>query len=141
MAKILIVEDDQLLRDAMCALLRAERHEVLETGDGKEAIQRFESFAPDLVVTDIIMPDVEGLETIQSMRLVSPGVKILAISGGGRVGPDQYLTIAVKLGAASALEKPFSGPEFLGEVRRLLAAPAPGVPLESSCGLEAHQGA
>jgi len=74
----------------------------------------------DLVITDLIMPEQEGLETISRLKKMHPGVKIIAISGGGRIGPDAYLPAALELGADRIFSKPFDVQEIVDSVRELL---------------------
>jgi YesN/AraC family two-component response regulator len=80
----------------------------------------FENFKPDLVITDIIMPEKEGLETIFELRKKYPGIKIIAISGGGRISPDGYLPSAKLLGADMVFQKPLIPKEFIAAVSKLL---------------------
>ena len=77
-------------------------------------------FAPDLVLTDILMPDKEGLETIQELLALHPKLKIVAMSGGGKFGPDSYLVLAQKLGAKATLQKPFMREELINTIRDVL---------------------
>jgi len=107
MSRILLIDDDQTLRRAMRIALEKSGCEVLEAGDGHAGIAAFKAQSVDLVVTDLIMPDMEGIETIQTLRKLSPHLPIIAISGGGRGTPDNYLHFASKFGAALAFAKPF----------------------------------
>jgi hypothetical protein len=116
-AKILIVDDDAQVRRFLAKLLEIEGYEVLEAGNGKEA-QAFCRKTPiDLMITDLVMPEQEGLETIQVIRKHWPNVPVIAISGafGGR-----FLEVAKKMGADAAFRKPFEPDSILGEVRRLV---------------------
>jgi YesN/AraC family two-component response regulator len=87
---------------------------------GKASMRLFREEAADLVITDIIMPDQEGIETIMELRRDFPEVKIIAISGGGRVRPDEYLHMAKTMGAHLTLLKPFEQQELLSAVQKLL---------------------
>lgn len=122
MTRILIVDDDTLVRDALVLLLERDGHEVLEAVNGVEAIAIFRERLPDLVITDIIMPDMEGFETIREMRRIAAGLKIIAISGGAPIGSQDILELASRLGADEIFAKPIDRDEFLSSVSRLLAA-------------------
>lgn len=122
MAKILIVDDEQQLRDVLKTVLQDEGHEVVEASNGNVALEQFRQTATDLIITDIVMPDKEGLETIIDFRRMYPGVKIIAMSGGGRTSPHDYLDMAKKLGAAEVIAKPFSIDDFLKCVEMVLRA-------------------
>jgi CheY-like chemotaxis protein len=110
--QILLVDDDDLSRGTIHQMLERAGHQVTSTDRGSEALQMFEARRPDLVVTDLIMPDTDGLELIQALRKLEPMVKILAISGGGRVNANEYLNVARKFGALAVLAKPFSNQEL-----------------------------
>ncbi len=99
MPTILIIEDDTDLRRMLVKLLEREDFRVLEAGTGLEALQVLEYYIPDMVVTDIIMPDQDGIGTINELKKRYPEIKIIAISGGGRMLSKDYLGIAKILGA------------------------------------------
>jgi DNA-binding response OmpR family regulator len=120
MSKILVIDDDKLIRSMVSQTLIAQGHEVIEAGDGNEGIDIYCRSQPDLVITDIIMPEKEGLETIKEIRDRSPQARILAISGGGRLGTMDFLQIARKLGADRILHKPFDPDELLDMVEDTL---------------------
>ena len=107
MLKILLVEDDELMRGSLRLGLTRAGHAVTEAENGKQALEAFRNQRPDIVVTDLIMPEVEGLETIKTIRTMDTVVKIIAMSGGGRMGPENYLPMAKCLGANHLLYKPF----------------------------------
>jgi len=90
MAGILIVEDDGDLREMLKMSLLQRKYTVIEASNGKEAIAKFKPSIVDLVVTDIIMPDEDGLKVIMKLREVKPNIRIIAISGGGKAGPGNY---------------------------------------------------
>jgi len=121
MSTVLIVDDDPQIRSWLRELLDAEGHQVIEAGDGNEALACFHRSHPDLVVLDIYMPNKDGLETILLLRKIDPDVKILALSGGVIKGYDVYKP-AKAFGAQAALGKPFSAKEFLTHVDGLLTA-------------------
>src|ERR1700730_5364656 len=100
MARILIIDDEPLVRKTIRATLEKAHHQVSEANDGRIGIQIFNSCpAADVVITDMLMPEQEGIKTISLLRSSHPNIKILAISGGGRVKNTEYLVMAAKLGA------------------------------------------
>jgi DNA-binding response OmpR family regulator len=121
MAKILLVDDNDDFREQSSQLLRLAGYMVTTAGNGNEALRLVQDDVFDLVITDLIMPEKEGIETIVKMRKQIPTLKIIAISGGGLIAPENYLVLARKLGAAQTLAKPFSGEELLGAVASVLA--------------------
>lgn len=126
MASILLVEDDEQLRPMLKLVLERVGHEVQEAGNGIEALEIYRRHPTDLVVTDLVMPDKEGLEIIMELRRTYPDVKIIAMSGGGRTGVQNYLELAKKLGADHILTKPFSNQEILDGIQMV-------VPPENVC--------
>ncbi|QTA88344.1 response regulator [Desulfonema magnum] len=123
MARILIIEDDELVRSMLKTMLEREGYEVLEAPDGKEGIKVSNNSPADLVITDIIMPEKEGIETIIELKQISPKMKIIAISGGGRIGAETYLNIAKKFGAAFTFTKPIDRKELLNAIQEVLKQP------------------
>ncbi|HMM13366.1 MAG TPA: response regulator [Parvibaculum sp.] len=108
MGKVLVIEDEPLVRDTILLALETDGHSVVTASDGREGMMKLGLQPFDVVVTDLIMPEQEGLESIRIIRRDYPGTRIIAISGGGRhVGTD-YLKAASLLGADFALQKPFS---------------------------------
>lgn len=120
MVKILIIEDEDSFRNVLVKMLSKAGFEVRQAGDGNQALEVCAQFMPDLVLTDIIMPDKEGLETIQELLEINPSLKIVAMSGGGRFGPDSYLPLAEKLGAKATLQKPFMREELIATINSVL---------------------
>ena len=100
-------------------------HTVIEARDGIEGLAKYPADGVDLVITDIVMPGKEGIEVIMELRLLYPQLKIIAISGGGRVAPTDYLRIATFLGAARMLAKPFYNLDLLAAIDELLPPMAP----------------
>src|SRR5690242_13143113 len=96
---ILLIDDDPLVRAAIRAMLEDAGYTVRSVGDGRAGMKAFRKKRPDLVITDIIMPEREGLETIIEMRTLWPEGPIIAISGGGRDGNADFLQMAERLGA------------------------------------------
>lgn len=122
--KILVIDDEYLVRYTLARILRGNGYEVATAADGERGIGAFRSFFPDLVITDIIMPRREGIETIRDMRKERPDTKIIAISGDLGSGDYDVLAIARQLGADDTLRKPFDAATLLSAVRRL-SAPIP----------------
>jgi DNA-binding response OmpR family regulator len=121
MARILIIDDDDQIRKMLRLTLNAAGFDVVEAQDGKIAMKLFhQDLTVDLVITDLIMPEKEGIETIIELRRDFPKVPIIAISGGGRIDPNDYLLLAKKLGAQITLEKPFSRKDIINAVNELI---------------------
>jgi CheY-like chemotaxis protein len=120
MAKILVFDDEPSILLMIKKMLEKAGHEVDVALNGKEGMTIFERNKPDLLITDIIMPEKEGLETIFELRRKYPDLKIIAISGGGRIGPDGYLPGAKLLGANAVFTKPLIPKEFLQTISDLL---------------------
>jgi DNA-binding response OmpR family regulator len=122
MARILIIDDDPQLRRLLARILHADGHEVIEASNGADGLARFAASPPALVITDILMPEKEGIETIRDLRRLAPTVPIIAISGGGASQKSmKFLDMAAKLGATVALAKPFRPPKLLETVALLLS--------------------
>jgi DNA-binding response OmpR family regulator len=120
MARILVVDDEIAIREMLKQYLERAEYDVLVAQNGKEALKLNRGTPVDLIITDIVMPEKEGLETIVEFRRQFPSVKIIAISGGGQIGANKYLDIAKALGAQKTFAKPFELRELLEEVRKLL---------------------
>ena len=114
MARILVVDDDEGVRMMLRVLMEKSGYEVVEAGNGNEAVLSIQAHTPALVIMDIVMPEKEGLETILEVRQFQPDLPIIAISGGGRIGPAHYLDDAVKFGASKVFTKPLN----LEDIRR-----------------------
>ena len=122
MQKILIIDDDEQMRNLLCRTMEYAGFNVEAASDGRKGLRLFEESPYDLVITDLIMPEQEGMETITFLRKNHPEVKIIAISGGGRIGPDTYLPAALELGADRAFAKPFPIDDIINAVKELLGA-------------------
>jgi len=120
MANLLIVEDSQELARFLERAAELGGHRVVLAGNGREALDRFAEGGIDLMVLDLVMPEMDGLEALDRLRKMNPSCPVLAISGGGRVGAEDYLRIAAELGAERTLAKPFTAQQFLSEVDALL---------------------
>jgi two-component system response regulator (stage 0 sporulation protein F) len=120
MAKILVFDDEPSILLMLKKMLERAGHEVDMALNGSDGLELFEKNKPDLLITDIIMPQKEGLEIIIELRKKHPDLKIIAISGGGRIGPDGYLPSAKHFGADLVFQKPLVQKEFIEAVAILL---------------------
>jgi DNA-binding NtrC family response regulator len=120
MAMILLVDDDESLRRAIGRALRNAGYEVHEAPTGREAMQVLDSAEPDLVLTDINMPEMDGIEVLIAFSRARPLVPIVAMSGGGLLPKQLLLHNAEALGAAITIEKPFELQDLLATVGRML---------------------
>ena len=107
MKKVLLIDDDELVVYALNKYLSRKGFEVITLNSGKKAIATYKSFQPDIIITDIIMPEVEGIELISEIRRIDTNIPIIAISGGSRLLDTSYLSTAELIGANATLEKPF----------------------------------
>ena len=120
MARILLIDDDVQVLATLRKMLEREGYEVVEASDGEKGLKLFRQNPTDLIITDLIMPEKEGVETIMEFNREFPGAKIIAISGGGRSNPKAYLEIVKDLGAQYAFSKPVGRKELVNAVRDLL---------------------
>ncbi len=120
MPKILVVDDDNHVRAVYARILSEAGFEVATARDGLEGLEVYRDEGADLVIMDIIMPEQEGLGTIRELRKEDTEVKIIAISGGGRIDPSDYLSVAKTFGADMAIAKPIERALLLEKVRELL---------------------
>ena len=120
MPGVLLVEDDKELREMLKLSLLRRGITVLEAENGKDAIVHFKPLLTDLVVTDLIMPEEDGLKVVIKLKELKPSIKIIAISGGGKVGPGSYLNLAKALGADAIYSKPFSVNDLISKIEQLL---------------------
>ena len=123
MARILVIDDEELVRASMRMILEAAGHEVAEAENGEQGIDRHRERRFDIVITNILMPHKEGIETILELRRDFASLKIIAISGGGRTRNLDYLEQARKLGADVTLAKPFSNEQLLESVDACRSGP------------------
>jgi DNA-binding response OmpR family regulator len=126
MAKVLVIDDDAAMRRLVRRILNGAGHEAVEAQDGVVGLAKFHAEAPDIVITDIIMPEREGVQTILEMRATGSQIGIIAMSGGGMGTAQLYLNIARDLGADAVLAKPFRPDELIAAVDRLLNRKPPG---------------
>lgn len=121
MARILLIDDEELVRFSLRQILEIDGHDVDEAADGTEGLSRIADGEYDLVITDILMPGKEGVETIIEARQDRPNLKIIAISGGGRFGNYDFLQLAQQFGADAVLPKPFNRKALSDLVASVLA--------------------
>ena len=120
MANILVIDDEKLARFTLRKILEQAVHKVIEAANGTEGIKSFQTQPCDLIITDIIMPDMEGIETIVEFKRQSPQTPIIAMSGGGRTRNLDFLKLAQQRGADQIIAKPFTPDELLSVVSGLL---------------------
>ncbi len=120
MRRILIIDDEPYILLMLKKMLEKAGYEVDLASNGREGMDLFHKHSADLVITDIIMPDKEGLELILEMKKNHPGLKIIAMSGGGRISPESYLECARHFGAEKVFQKPFRQKDLVSAVRDLL---------------------
>jgi len=120
--RILIIDDDDMTRRTVALMLEQLGYEVLEASNGERGLAVFRDARPPLVITDLIMPVKEGMETLIEIKEEQPATKVLAMSGGGRAHPGSLLTMAQHLGADHTLSKPFSIRELAGAIDKVMAA-------------------
>jgi CheY-like chemotaxis protein len=120
MPTILLIEDDDLVRKAIATMLAGRGYTVTEATDGDKGIRLFHTQPTDLVITDLVMPNKEGMETIMELRRDYPGLGIIAMTGHAEGIAPVYLKIAGALGANCTLRKPFDLPTLLAAVKKVL---------------------
>ena len=121
MTKILVIDDDVIVRETLIQILEDHGYQVVSAEDGKRGVASFRSEKPDLVITDIIMPEKEGIQTIAEIRRERPDAKVIAVSGGGRIGNTDFLKIARQLGATDVIAKPVDPDDFAARIERCLS--------------------
>jgi DNA-binding response OmpR family regulator len=129
--RLLVIDDDNLVRAALTDMLQTAGFEVVTASNGRLGLELLGTTPVDAIITDILMPEQEGLETIREARQRFPDIRILAISGGGAGGGEtQLLRFAESFGADQTLPKPFTGSQLVAAVRALLAnrGRTPGLP-------------
>ena len=120
MKKILVVDDDDLIRDLIYEILESNGFQVVLAENGNKALDILKHEEVDLIITDIIMPDKEGIETIMDIKRMLPKAKIVAMSGGGQLDANSYLNIAKRLGVKATLNKPFNPNKLLSLINEIL---------------------
>jgi CheY-like chemotaxis protein len=120
--RVLVIDDEEFARFSVCRILESEEvYEFVEAENGKIGVEKMNSGDFDLIITDIVMPEKEGLETIMEIRQSHPSIPIIAISGGGGGRNKEYLEVAKSFGAKCVLRKPFSADELLAAAEFCLA--------------------
>ena len=132
MARILLIDDDDSLRTFLSLALAEHGHTVIEAHNGEVGLKAFAEVKPDLVITDLVMPEKSGLEVLTELQTKTPPVKAIAMSGGRRHGAGDDLETARSLGAARVLSKPFSFDALIAAIRELL--PEDGVGSRTTAG-------
>jgi CheY-like chemotaxis protein len=122
MPKILIIDDNDDLRDTLVVLLEDQGYSVISASDGDSGVRVFDESRADLVLTDVIMPNSDGVEAIRRMRAIDPAARIVAMSGGSLAGNDYPLRMAKEAGAMDVLAKPFEVDDLVAVVARCLKA-------------------
>jgi DNA-binding NtrC family response regulator len=120
MKKILLVDDEAAIRSMVSVVLKADDRTFVEAGNGTVAQELLETSSFDLIISDVIMPDCDGIELVMAIRRKFPEVPVIIMSGGGRVQANHYLNLAEKLGAARVFEKPFDTAALRNAVSELL---------------------
>ena len=120
MARVLVIDDDEEIRTIVEHMLVGAGHQVEAALDGAEGLRLFGKRPPDLVLTDINMPGLDGHDVIAAIRVLHPEVPIIAVSGGGAIPPDELLLKASALGAVEIIMKPFEFRQLVGAVERAL---------------------
>jgi len=131
MARILIIDDEVLVREFLRGVLESAGHDVMEGNNGEDAVKIFSQVLPDVLIIDVIMPDQDGLYAIRVIRREMPRARVIAMSGMHTLVGYDYLKPALKLGADAALYKPFGSKDLLRTIEKLLpAGDSPQVPLQ-----------
>jgi CheY-like chemotaxis protein len=120
MARILVIDDDEQVLDMLYESLTREGYDVLRASNGEQGLRLYRQEPVDLIITDIIMPEKEGIETIIELRKDFPDVKIIAMSGGGRIGKKDYLHLAKIFGVQRTFKKPVAREQLLDAIKTLL---------------------
>jgi len=127
-AKILVVDDQDMIVSLVQRTLELNGHDVTAAADGRTALRLMSENPPDLVITDIFMPEMDGLEFLRETRAVSPRPRVIAMSGGGVMDHGQVLHLARALGAGMVLQKPFLPTDLMERVDHALALDPEGAP-------------
>ncbi len=117
----MIIDDEPAVRKTLRTSLERAGYHVAEAGDGRTGLRLHAAAPADVIITDIFMPDFDGIETIRELRRVAPGVKVIVVSGGDSTGTLNMLEDAKLLGADRAFHKPLKSEELLGAVREMLS--------------------
>lgn len=117
---ILVVDDDEMMREFVKELLKINDFKITEASNGKAGLKEFRENTPDLVITDIIMPEMEGISFIRELRSYNKDVPIIAMTGNVHGRMEEFLDISSKLGADEILRKPIKSQQFLDAINKLI---------------------
>ena len=123
MAVVLIIDDDEMIVESLSILLQNEGYDVLSSSNGKNGLKLLGKNRIDVVITDIIMPDKDGIDTIREIKKTYRNTKIIAMSGGGKIAAKEYLTFVKQLGVRHTLSKPFEKEQILSALEAVLREP------------------
>jgi len=118
--KIIVMEDDEPIKHVIKEFLQMNDYEVHLPSSIADLIEHLEEINPDMLITDILMPDIDGIEVMLLCKQFKPDIYIIAISGGGRIDAEHYLRLATELGANAILRKPFTVNELLKSIEKVL---------------------
>ena len=125
MTRVLLVDDDSIVLDTLCQILEGAGYEVQAASDGAMGLEFYQGQKPDVVITDVIMPEMDGIEFIQNLRLIDPLVKVIAISGGSGKGYFENLEAVRRLTPVAILPKPFARATLLSLIEKCLTEASP----------------
>jgi len=123
LAYILIIDDNPQILETFKLFLEREGHSVVTASNGQEGINIFRNYQAELVITDMVMPVKDGIKTIMELEKDFPDIKIIAISGGGIIEPDRYLSLAKCIGIKQTLTKPITREQLINAVNDVLEMP------------------
>jgi CheY-like chemotaxis protein len=127
-ARVLVVDDSDTTRELVARILRRDGHIVLQAANGREALRLLRTTRADLVLTDLFMPDMDGIELLRALAMQAPDLPVVVLSGADAMGPGSLLGAATMLGAAAALSKPVTPEALRAAVRVSLATHRPMPP-------------
>ncbi len=122
MIRVLVVDDDEAFRQTVCDLLLDGDFEILSAESGAQSFAVLRNQSVDIVLTDIVMPDEDGLEIVRKIKKMNPAPKIVAMSGGGRIAATDYLEIARLMGASATIKKPFKRQELVDLLQQVFSS-------------------
>lgn len=122
MIRIMVVDDDEAFRQTVCELLAEGDFEILSAESGTQLFTVLKKQSVDIVLTDIVMPDEDGLEIVRKIKKMNPAPKIVAMSGGGRIAATDYLEIARLMGVSATIRKPFKQQELVGLLQQVFSS-------------------
>lgn len=122
MATILVVDDDEAVRDSMRAVLERVDHQVILAEDGDAAVRRYSLDRPDMVITDLLLPDKDGIEIVREIRRIDPKARIITMSGGDETAELRLRTLTTEFGDVELLPKPFRFAQLIDAIERALKA-------------------